>query len=259
MIDPFERGKVWFIYSKLEREFIETTSYVALETGHKDVWSEKYGELLIKIGSAVGSFFDFMVNSKSLDNEQTVENLRAKMLKEKEKREQKQKKGKKKIEWSPTMTDFRKAFNPVFDLKSAEVEASYGLTYYGNLQPFEGFGKRAPFWWDSYNKVKHQFFEKIEERARLEHAINALAALFILNILHKENQEYLIKYQNVITCDYAKQFGKKTLLGFFEASKIGVPKTVRGYNCMAVTPLFKHVFRIDDTTCSKYTISADSD
>jgi hypothetical protein len=92
MIDPFERGKVWFIYSKLEREFIETTSYVALETDHKDVWSEKYGELLIKIGSAVGSFFDFMVNSKSLDNEQTVENLRAKILKEKERREQKQKK-----------------------------------------------------------------------------------------------------------------------------------------------------------------------
>jgi hypothetical protein len=245
MIDPFERGKVWFIYSKLEREFIETTSYVALETGHKDVWSEKYGELLIKIGSAVGSFFDFMVNSKSLDNEQTVENLRAKILKEKKKR-------------SPTMTDFRKAFNPVFDLTSAEVEARYGLTYYGNLQPFKGFGKRAPFWWDSYNKVKHQFFEKIEERAQLEHTINALAALFILNILHKENQEYLIKYQNVITCDYAKHFGKKTLLGFFEASKIGVPKAVRVYNCVAVTPLFKHVFRADDTPCSKYTITADS-
>jgi hypothetical protein len=69
MIDPFERGKVWFIYSKLEREFIETTSYVALETVHENVWSEKYGELLIKIGSAVGSFFDLMVNSKSLDNE----------------------------------------------------------------------------------------------------------------------------------------------------------------------------------------------
>ena len=258
MLDPFERGKVWFIYSKLEREFIETTSYVALEIGHKDVWSEKYGELLIKIGSAVSSFFDFMINSKSLDNEKTVKKLRVKILKEKKKREQKQKEGKKIPEWSPNITDFRKAFNPVFDLQTVEVEASYGLTYYNNLQPFEGFGKRAPFWWDSYNKVKHHFFEKIEERARLEHTINALGALFILNILHKENQEYLIKYQNIITCDYSKAFGKKTILDFFEASKIGVSKPARNYNCMVATPLFKHVFRIGETICSKYTTTEDS-
>jgi len=63
VIDPFERGKVWFIYSKLEREFIETTSYVALETVHKDVWSEKFGDLLIRIGSSVGSFFFILTNS----------------------------------------------------------------------------------------------------------------------------------------------------------------------------------------------------
>jgi len=247
MIDPFERGKVWFIYSKLERELIETTSYVALETVHKDVWSEKYGELLIKIGGAVGSFFDLMVNSsKSLDDEKTVKSLRAKIAKEKEEREQKRKDGKNVSDWSPNIADFRKAFNTVFDLESAEVEASCGLTYYGILQPFEGFGKVSPIWWDSYNKVKHQFFEKIEERARLDHTINALAALFILNILHKENQEYLIKYQNVITSDYAKEFSKNALLSYFKKSKIGIPKPIGGYNFMAVTPLFKHIFRIDN-------------
>ena len=259
MLDSFERGKVWFIYNKLEREFIETTSYVALETCHKDVWSEKYGELLIKIGSAVGSFFDLLVDSKSLDNEKTVKKLRVKILKEKKKREQKQKEGKKKSEWSPNITDFREAFNPVFDLQSVEVEASYGLTYYGKLQPFKGFEKSAPFWWDSYNKVKHQFFEKIEEKANLEHTINALASLFILNILHIENQEYLIKYQNVITCDYAKSISKKTRLDWFNVSKIGVANTASNYNFKVTTPLFEHVFRIDDITGSKYIITDDPD
>lgn len=259
MIDPFERGKVWFIYSKLEREFIETTSYVALETVHEDVWSEKFGELLIRIGSSVGSFFNLMVDSKSLEKEGSVKKLRERIEKIRQKREMKEKKGKKKSEWSPSITNFRKAFNPVFQLSSVAVEASYGLTYYGRLQPFKGFERKAPNWWESHNKLKHEFFEKLEERARLQNTINALAALFVLNILHKESQEYLIKYQNVIVCDYMKSMSKTNILGFFEASKIGVPKTVSGYNFRAVTPLFTHIFRVDEQAgaVSKYIISPD--
>ena len=79
MLAPFERGKAWFLYSKLERDFIETTSYVALETVHASVWSEKFGELLARTGDLVDSFFRLMVNSKSLDNETSVKNLRAKI------------------------------------------------------------------------------------------------------------------------------------------------------------------------------------
>jgi hypothetical protein len=245
MLDPFERGKVWFIYNKLEKEFIETTSYVALEIAHKEVWSEKYGELLIKIGGAVGSFFDLMIESKSLDPEQKIKDLRAKIQAERQKSMAKQKKSKKKLEWNPTMGDYRRAFSQVFQLSAIEVEASYGLTNYGKLKPFEGFRTRPPIWWDSYNKVKHQFFEQIEQKATLQNALGALASLFVLNILHKESQEYLVKYQNVIVCDYLKSMGKENILNFFKASKTGVPKSVSGYNFKAVTPLFTHVFRVD--------------
>lgn len=253
VLDSFERGKVWFIYNRLEKEFIETTSYVALEMVHKEVWSEKYGELLIKIGGAVGSFLDLMIDSKSLDNEQKVIELKTKIQAERQKSIAKQKKSKKKFEWNPTMADHRRAFSQVFQLSAVEVEASYGLTNYGKLKPFKGFRTRPPVWWDSYNKVKHQFFEQIEQKATLQNALGALASLFVLNILHKESQEYLVKYQNVIVCDYMKSMPKEHILNYFKASKTGVPKRVSGYNFKAVTPLFTHVFRIDEqaSTVSK--------
>lgn len=233
MIDPFERGKVWFLYRKLEREFIETTSYVALETIHENVWSEKFGELLIRMGSSVGSFFNLMINSKSLDKEKTVTKLRDTI---KEKRQ-------KKSDWSPTITYFRKAFNSVFQLSSVDVEASYGLTNYGKLKPFRDFERKAPSWWEAHNKLKHEFYQKLEERAILRNAINALVGLFILNILHKESQRYLIWHTNVI--DFPHQ-PKSEIERHLMKSMIGKPKGFGNWKVSAVTPLFMHHFRLDE-------------
>jgi hypothetical protein len=78
MLDPFERGKAWFMYSRLEKELIETTSYVAFEAVHADVWSEKFGDLLVRTGDLIDSSFRLMIESKSLDKETPVINLRAK-------------------------------------------------------------------------------------------------------------------------------------------------------------------------------------
>jgi len=119
MIDPFERGKAWFMYNRLEREFIETTSYVALETCHRNVWSEKFGELLVRTGDLVDSFFRLMINSKSLDTETLVRDLRAKILNKREKDLKRQKDQK----WFPQINDFSATFDPIFQLSSVEVEA----------------------------------------------------------------------------------------------------------------------------------------
>jgi hypothetical protein len=253
MIDPFERGKVWFIYNKLEKEFIDTTSYVALETVHENVWSEKFGELLVKISGSVGSFFDLMVNnSKSLDGEETVRELRKKIEEERKKRENKQKKRKKKSDWSPDIRDFRKAFNRVFQLSSVEVEASYGLTYYGKLQPFKGFERKSPLWWESHNKLKHKFFEQLEERATLQNTVNALAGLFVLNILHKENRQYVIRHTNVIYAEgISLEFMEREIESSLEVSFVGVPKDKQNYRFIARTQLFTHVFRVDNNKTSQ--------
>lgn len=248
MKDPFTRGKAWFIYAKLEREFIETTSYVALETVHEKVWSEKFGELLIRIGSSVGSYFNLMVDSNSLDKEKSITKLR----------EEIETKRQKNPNWSPTITDFRKAFDPVFRLSDAEVEASYGLTYYGILKPFKGFERKTPGWWDAHNKLKHEFFEKLEERAQLQNTINALAGLFLLNIFHKENQQYLIRHSNVIFSEGvgAKEFATRPIKErYLRPSFIGVPKDIT-YQFYARTQLFNHAFRVDKniTTQQYYSI-----
>lgn len=216
------------MFTKLEKDFIDTTSYVAFEAAHSSVWSERFGELLTRTGDLVDSFFRLMIDSKSLDAETSVENLRAKILTEQ----------KKNSSWFPKIDDFRIAFEPVFHLSSVEVEADYGLTYYGKLHPFNCFDKQSPSWWEPYNKVKHEIFEQIEKKATLENAINALASLFVLNILHKESQKYLVWYTDIIS---GKYLPKSSLHDLLSLSYVGVPKNVGSIT--ARTLLFVHVFR----------------
>lgn len=242
MIDPFRKGKTWHIYCKLERDFIETTSYVALETAHSEVWSEKFAELLLRLGSSVDSFFRYMVKSKSLDNQENAKKLREKI----------EKKRQEKPKWSPDVTDFRKTFDSIYQLSGVEVEADYGLTYYGKLQPFEDFDTKSPVWWVSYNKVKHEMLEQLETRATLGNTINALAALFVLNILHRESRIYLIRYTNTIFAEYMSKFD---LERFMSESFMGVPRNVVS-KFTGRTPLFTHIFRPDENvTTGTYRVS----
>lgn len=193
------------------------TRYVALETIHNNVWSERFGVLLIRAGDLVDSFFRIMVDSKSLDNEDTVTQLRAKIHKERLQNPN----------WSPNINDFRETFEPIFQLSNVEVEADYGLTYYGKLQPFKDFDKSSPSWWLPYNKVKHEIFEQIEKMATLANVINALSGLFGLNILHLESRKYLIRHTNVISCEF---LGRKDLEKFLSVSFIGGPNNAPLFN-----------------------------
>jgi len=234
MIDSFERGKAWYMYSRLEREFIDTTTYIGFEQVHKDVWSEKFAELLVRIGDLMDSSYRLMINSKSLDNEMKINELRNKI--------QQKRNNPKTKNWNPDINDFRITFNTIFQLSSVEVEADYGLTYYGTLQPFKKFDKNPPLWWESYNKIKHEIFEQIEKRATLENVISALAGIFILNILHKESQRYLIRYTDVFFAEYLDKRHLEKELG---KSFIGKPKGYDGWQFIAKTPLFTHKLRTD--------------
>lgn len=232
MSDPFERGNAWFMYSKLERDFLDTTSYVALETVHGSVWSEKFGELLTRTGDLVDSFFRLMINSKSLDGEKPVQSLRARISAEK----------KKNPDWFPKISDFRATFDPVFLLSGVEVEADYGLTYYGKLIPFKDFDKQNPSWWEPYNKVKHEIFQEMEKKATLENSINALASLFVLNILHKESQRYLVRHTDTIFVEFLQ---RNMIEKSLNVSFVGAPNNMTAFKFVARTPLFTHAFRTD--------------
>lgn len=232
MLDPFETGKAWFMYSKLERDFLDTAFYVALDTAHSKVWSERFGELLTRTGDLVDSSLRLMIDSNSLDGETTVQTLRTKITTEQ----------KTNAKWFPDISDFRATFDPIFRLSSVEVEAGYGLTSYGKLHPFSNFDKQSPSWWDPYNKVKHQIFQEMENKATLENSINALSALFVLNILHKENQRYLVRNTDTILTEFLQRKQVEQSLG---ASFIGSPNNMPAFKFVARTTLFTHVFRVD--------------
>ena len=84
---------------------------------------------------------------------------------------------------------FRDFFEPIFQLSDGKVDVSYGLTEYGVIYPFKKFNtNNIPDWWKSYNHVKHEWFECIDE-ATLKNNIEALTGLFMLNILYKKRTQ----------------------------------------------------------------------
>jgi hypothetical protein len=232
VLDPFETGKAWFMYTKLERDFLDTSSYVALDKTHCNVWSERFGELLTRTGDLVDSFFRLMIDSKSLDGETTVTALRAKITTEHARD----------ANWFPKIGDLRTTFEPIFQLSGVEVEAGYGLTSFGKLIPFKDFGSKSPTWWEPYNKVKHQIFQEMEKMSTLENSINALAAFFVINILHKESQKYLVRNTDVILTEF---LDRRRIEESLNVSFIGSPHNMPTFKFVARTPLFSHVFRVD--------------
>ena len=145
------------------------------------------------------------------------------------------------------ITYFRDFFEPIYQFSGAEVDIAYGLTFYDKkYRPFKEFEKQGiPVWWDSYNHVKHSWFECIEE-ATLANVIGGLAGLFLLNVLHKESLDYLVAYQDVLVADFKDSFPKNYFRDLMKVSMIGVPKNWSKFNFLARTPLFTHVFRIDE-------------
>jgi hypothetical protein len=231
-MNAFDRGLAWYRYKHLEDEFINSTFYFPFQEKHKDIWSEFFSDLLTKIGNSVDTFFRNMLEAPMFDKFSHVSSLKVSGR-------------------TKDINDFRDFFDPIYKLSSAEVQTAYGLTLYGRCTPFEGFldkdTNKIPKWWIAYDHIKHKWFDCIEE-ATLENTIKALASLFLLNVLHKESQKYLIGYQDVIVSDFSEPPESRTYIShIFEKSMIGVPKGYNKFNYRARTPLFIHVFRLDET------------
>ncbi len=227
MDTPFNRGLAWYRYKGLEEEFINAIKYFPFEKEYAKIWSEFFGDLLIKVGNSIDSYFRNMLKDSKFDSFPNVIALREK---------------KEKID----INYFRKFFEPIYKLSDAEIDISYGLIFYDTKHcPFAEFkNDQIPPWWTSYNHVKHKWFDCIKE-ATLENVVSALAGLFLLNILHKQSQEYLLKNQNVILFKFQSGFERSDILEMMNESMFGVRDTWRTYDFVARTPLFKHTFRLD--------------
>jgi len=216
LVELFAKGAAWQDFADLESELIEIMSYVPLRKKHNDVWSRKFGRLLDETGSAVDSFFKVVMAG-------------GRLFEGKSKKEMK----------DLDIVDYRKVIGPTYRLAEAQVVVSDGIAPYAEMDPFVAFASdKSPNWWKAYNNYKHSRYADTAI-ATLRNSVEALAGLFILNVLHKENQAFLVE-KGVIRATYGP--GDKGIINALAKSDFGI---VAGYKCEAKSQLFDHMFRRD--------------
>lgn len=231
----FSRGQSWHNYEDLETNVLECFTYVALDVDHLSVWSNRLGEILLRIGSAIDSFFYTARASPLFENEHGIQKFRDKN--------------------EPSINDYRSFFERYYKLSQANVEVRPNGVFFKTIIPFHEFQtNHSPQWWKAYNKIKHEWYNSRKQMATLNNVLEALASLFLLNILHKDGQAWLIDEKvisgNVELYMPIESIGRMThdefirvaLPDALKMSKFGVPTDVEAW---AISRLFEHKFRQD--------------
>lgn len=228
----FKRGKNWHTYRYLETRVLECSRYVAFAQENSKTWSETFADLLMLTGSAIDSFLRYMKDCPVISNLPEVAKVSLRIRKRKTK------------QWN--IGDFMSAYEPVYEFSQNHVLVPFGLSNFGKREPFRGFEKRkSPIWWKAYNHLKHDYYEKIRE-ATLENTLDALAALLILNTLHKDSQEHLVRLMLLKSAErFTEGLSPKALLGNLQKSKIGIPNSTPVFKCWIQTPIFLFELRKD--------------
>lgn len=233
-------------YILLENEFLKFTKYVPLESEHYEVWSIKLANLLLLIGSSIDSFLKnalpYSLNTLlseydpgninlcnyGLSNNIKIQprfielcNYHSKLQNDR-----------------TTMGIFRSTFEEFYQFSNKPV---YILSNKEKLIPFSEWGNdRTPEWWKVYRNLKH---DRIKHRksCTLGITLNALAALFLLNIYHLECREYLFYIKDIIRSNMdAKSFDF-----FEERMKIDTIQPL-----IAKTEVFGYVYETDGSDYS---------
>lgn len=186
MLDP---DLAWDEYKSLEEDVINYLRFVPLADEHDNVWSLHLGDLLIRIGSILDSFFRRAIFSHELDTATNINMHRTiNALK-------------------INMGTYREIFDSFYGLSSKKI---YELRTFKSLTPFSNWSSnKSPEWWEAYNNVKHDRFKNKKE-ATLKTTLNALGGLFLLNIIHLETMPALVDY-NIIKSPYTKDSFKELL------------------------------------------------
>jgi len=151
----------WRYYLLLEKEFINTLDYVELASNNYSTFSIVNVKLLLQIGAEVDNIFKVSCNLTGRKN----------------------------------ITDYIDPITEKYTIITDQKVSA--LNYSITLQPFKNWNKDKPSesltFWKHYNNVKHDRIINFSN-ASLESTINALAALFILemyliNDIYNENND----------------------------------------------------------------------
>lgn len=148
-VQEFET-KVWTFYLRLEKEFMDTLTYVEFSQDNFSTYSIEYEKQLLSIGSEVDVLCKLLC--KEIDSSQNPSN----------------------------MDQYANVLCGYGNLTTTKI------TFQLNRQdyiPFNGWvvGNNPP-WWKAYNKVKHERLkDENYKRGNLENVFMALAGLYVLN------------------------------------------------------------------------------
>jgi len=149
--------------------------------------------------------------------------------------------------------NYRDAFEPIFEFSNNQLMVPFGLSAYpdtGNpfINPFNAFSlpNGVPQWWNVYNGLKHDYYEKLVQ-ATLDNVINSVGALLILNSLHLCSREYLARY-NIIQGELRRSYTDNEFVQRITQSPIGIPVRITPLHDSNIrTQLFVYEYRIDNS------------
>ena len=143
--------RYWDYYNVLESDLIACQRYVAFEANNLGVYSLEFMRLLFSVCSEVEVLCKHLC--QRIDPTSRREN----------------------------MTDFRTTIEPALSLSNFQVQ---DLVRREIFPPFVHWKEKdSPSWWRTYNDVKHDRSAHFKA-ATLEHSLNALAGLYVLNLYY---------------------------------------------------------------------------
>jgi hypothetical protein len=186
--DPtFENGGYWEYYKDLERQFENFLEQVPYLEGNEDTYSFRLANLILAIGAHIDSALK-EIAEYSFFSSKYPNMLNPKI-------EKGRNKGKPK---NPVITDYY-PISEEYKLPE-EVVIFKCLPDRENVLPFKEYQKsgkkKIPYWWTAYNKIKHKFSKNFK-KATLKTVRDALAAAFLLNVIHGPAADRLAEYRLV--------------------------------------------------------------
>lgn len=151
-VQEFET-RIWPFYLRLEREFINTLTYVEFSPDNFSTYSIEYEKQLLSIGSEI----DILCKLLCAEIDST--------------------------QHPSKMDGYTSILSGYMNITSTKIRFCMNQQDY---IPFDGWTiGNNPTWWKAYNKVKHErLLNENYKKGNLENVFHALAGLYLLNRLY---------------------------------------------------------------------------
>lgn len=170
----YKSGYTLKMYQLLEDDFEKVFKYIPpnyySESERKKIYSPVLSDLLIRAGSQIDSFF----GNWDIVQDSSKNNVKL------------------------NMKDFKK-IDPIIYLSRKELTflptfLKTDLQENEKIVPFKDWNEKTTSWWRAYNNVKHNGYTARTD-GNLQNAIDALAALFLINCMHEDLLGKLVEHK----------------------------------------------------------------